>query len=407
MHKETSVRRNSGWLLFSRLTAQGLAILFIAIVARRLGVESFGQFTFIGAVVLIGNTFTNFGTDTYLIREIARAGKVTHILSSTFGLQLLLSTLWVILTMLLYPNSPLLLYSLSLFPLTLFSIATATLRAVERMDLVWMLSLANGLLQLVAAFFSLDIWTLGLFLLCGGLLLAALSYWICSASIPEFRLLPITDIFSLLKLVLPFAVLTLLLVVSQRLGVITVSALLGDAATGIFSSVTRVVDGLKLGHYAVLGALLPMISRGTQAAKQSFRQGFAVLLGLSLCMSFALALFPRFIILILYGDKFSSAIPLLSYLGWSLIPYTISSFISYDLIARGEERALVKATAISLLLFLVLYLGLISMRGLNGAIYAALLGETMQAGIFIIFQRREAMMPPLQVDPIQNDPNIR
>jgi O-antigen/teichoic acid export membrane protein len=70
--KENSVRQNSFWLLFSRLTAQGLAILFIALIARRLGVDDFGQFTFIGAVVLIGNTFTHFGANTYIIRELAR-----------------------------------------------------------------------------------------------------------------------------------------------------------------------------------------------------------------------------------------------------------------------------------------------------------------------------------------------
>jgi len=379
----TSLRRNSFWLLFSRITAQGLAILFIALAARRLGVESFGQFTFIGAVVLIGNTFTNFGTDTYIIREIARVGKITDLVPRALGLQLLLSMFWIIATFFLAPNPPILIYSVSLFPLSIFSVATAALRAFERMDLVWTLSLANGLIQFIAALLSFDLWTLCLFLLIGQLLTAALSYLICAASLPDFSLLPINNVFPLFKLTLPFAALTLLLVLSQRLGVLTVSSLLGDSATGIFSSVARVVDGLKLGHYAILGALLPVISRGTRESKQSFRKGFFLLMGLSLLMAIGLSLFPRIIILILYGDKFASAIQLLALLGWSLIPYTISSFISYDLIARGQENALVKATAISLVVFLVLYLWLISIYNLNGAIYAALVGEIIQALIFI------------------------
>ena len=378
----SSLRRNSLWLLFARLTAQGLAILFIALIARRLGVEAFGQFTLIGAVVLVGNTFTNFGTDTYIVREIARAGKVTDLIPRALGLQLLLSALWVIVTLLIAPNSPLLIYSLSLFPLCIFSVATATLRAFERMDLFWRLTLANGFIQLIAAFLSFDLWTLCFFLLIGQFLAAALSYSICSASLPDFHLFPIKVVFPLFKLTLPFAALTFLLVLSQRLGVLTVSALLGDASTGIFSSVARVVDGLKLGHYAILGALLPVISRGTQESKQSFRKGFVLLIGLTFFVAIALSLFPRLIILVLYGDKFTSAIPLLSLLGWSLIPYTISSFISYDLIARGEENTLVKATAISLMSFLALYLWLISSYDLNGAIYAALFGEIIQAVIF-------------------------
>ena len=385
--KMSSLQRNSFWLLFARLTAQGLAIFFIALTARRLGIEAFGQFTFIGALVLIGNTFTNFGTDTYIIRETARAGKVTSLISRALGLQLLLSACWWLITFLLYPDPPLVIYSLALFPLALFSVATATLRAFERMDLVWTLSLANGLVQVIAALLSADLWTLCMYLLIGQLLIAALSYWICSASLPDFSLLPFNDIFPLFKLTLPFAALTILLVLSQRLGVLTISMLKGDSATGIFSSVTRIVDGLKLGHYAVLGALLPVLSRGTLRSQQSFRKGFVGLMSLSLILAMGLSLFSRFIILVLYGEKFISAINLLAWLGWSLIPYTVSSFISYDLIARGQENALVKATALSLGIYFILYTRLISICDLNGAVYASLAGESIQAIIFILFRK--------------------
>ncbi len=387
----SSLKRNSFWLLFSRITAQGLAILFIALTARRLGVEAFGQFTFIGAVVLIGNTFTNFGTDTYIIREVARAGKVTALIPRAFGLQLLLSALWWGVTHLLRPGAPLLIYSLALFPLAIFSVASATLRAFERMDLVWSLSLANGLIQFIAAVFSSDLWTLCLYLLLGQMISAALAYWICSASLSGFSLLPLNNIFPLFKLTLPFAALTILLVLSQRLGILTLSVLKDDAATGIFSATTRIVDGLKLGHYAVLGALLPVISRGTLESKQNFRKGFILLTGFSLLMAMSLALFSRVIILVLYGDAFSSAINLLALLGWGLIPYTISSFISYDFIARGQETALVQATAISLVIFMVLNIWLISVYNLNGAVYASLISEIMQVVIFIVFRSKSVV----------------
>ncbi len=380
------LRRNSLYLLFARISAQALAILFIALLARRLGVADFGQFTVIAAILLLGNTFTNFGTDTVLIRELNRA-PAPGIIPQTFALQLALTTLWVIVTLLLEPNSPILLYSLSLFPLALISVANAALRAHGRMDLVLALSLTNGTLQIVAAYFSLDIFTLCLYLLTGHFLIAAVSYLLCIASLPHFSLLPLPNFSPLLKLTLPFAALTFLLVLSQRLGVLAASALLGDSATGIFSSVTRIVDGLKLGHYAVLGALLPVISRRTTEAAHSFRRGFILLTSLSLCMAIALAIFPRLIILILYGEEFLSATHLLSILGWSLIPYTVSSFISYDLIARGQEHTLVKATAISLAFYVLLYFWLIPTYQLNGAVYAGLVGEIMQAMIFFFFQK--------------------
>ena len=399
VRKNRSVRQNTIALLFSRLTAQGLAIIFVAILARRFGVETFGQFTFFAALVLIGNTFTNFGTDTYLIREISRAGKITSLLPKAFGLQVILSVLWWLATLFLQPEPELLLYALVLFPLAMISIAMSSLRALERMDLVWTISVANGMVQILAALFSDDFWTLCAYLLVGQLFLAGFSYWICIVSLEAFQLFPINDIRPLLRATLPFAMLTILLVLSQRLGVLSVSLLLNDSSTGLFSSVARVVDGLKLGHYAVLGALLPVISRGTRSAEQSFRSGFGLLMGLSLFMAVGLSLFPRVVILILYGDDFSPAMGLLGVLGWSLLPYTLSSFISYDLIARGKELTLVKATTVSLSVFLVFYLWLISMYGLNGAIYATLAGEVFQAVIFIYFsQRSRTTFPTLTTE---------
>ncbi len=84
----SSLQKNSTWLLLARLTAQALAILFIAITARKLGLDDYGHFAFIASILLIGNTFTNFGTDTFLIRDTARAGHITQFASQALSLQL-------------------------------------------------------------------------------------------------------------------------------------------------------------------------------------------------------------------------------------------------------------------------------------------------------------------------------
>jgi O-antigen/teichoic acid export membrane protein len=380
----SSLRRNSFWLLFARLTAQALAILFIAITARRLGLNDFGHFAFIASILLVGNTFTNFGTDTFLVRDIARAGRITALASQSLFLQLILSVGFCA-AIIFYRDLPLLLYTLALFPLALYSVDNALLRALNRMDLFWLLSLANGIVQVVAAYFSSDVFTLCLFLLIGQIFLSAFSLLICRASLPDFSLLSLKDFRPIFKLILPFAALTILLVLIQRLGVLFVSTSLGDSATGIFSSAARVVDGLKFGHYAILGALLPALSRGSPDSWQSFRKAFFLLVMVSLVFAVTLVIFANPVISILYGKEFLPAVKQLSLLGWSLLPYTISSFISYSLIARGLEFTLVKATAISLLVYVVLYLWLISSSGLSGAIWAALIGECLQAVIFLLF----------------------
>ena len=382
-----SIRRNSFWLLLARLTAQALAILFTAVIARKLGVDDFGKFSFIASLVLIGNTFTNFGTDTFLVREIARAGRITEIAAQALSLQLLLSLLYC-LAMIAFRNTPLLFYSLALFPLAIFSVNNALLRALNRMDLFWRLSLLNGAIQILAAFLSADVLTLCLFLFVGQVLLSAVSYSICRSSLPTFNLFPIKRFDPILKLILPFAALTILLVLIQRLGILSVSAMLDDAATGLFSSITRVVDGLKLGHYAILGALLPALSSGSSASWNSFRRAFILLMAVSLFFSAILTFLASPIILLLYGKDFIQASSLLVLLGWSLLPYTISSFVSYSLIARGYESDVVISALVSLLGNVILYLALIPFAGLRGAIWSALIGECLQASVFTVYYLR-------------------
>ena len=380
----TSLRRNSIWLLLARLTAQTLAILFTIIIARKLGVDGFGQFSFIASLLLVGNTFTNFGTDTFLVRETARADQVTEAAAQSLSLQLLLSALYC-LAMLVFLSTPLFLYSLALFPLAIFSVNNALLRALNRMDLFWFLSLLNGVIQILAAIFSSDVYTLCLFLLFGQIFLSGFSYLICRASLLTFRLFPLKKFSLIFKLILPFAALTILLVLIQRLGVLITSFFLGDSVTGLFSSITRIVDGLKLGHYAILGALLPALSRGNADSWRSFRKAFSLLISISFVFAFVLLVFSKPIILLLYGDDFAQAIQPLALLGWSLLPYTISSFISYDLIARGLEATVVKAAFISLILYLALFLWLIPTKGMNGVVWAALIGECLQGIVFGIF----------------------
>lgn len=379
-----SLRLNSFWLLFTRISAQGLAVIFIALVARRLEPASFGQFTFIAATVFIGNTFTSFGTDTLLIREIAKAGQITALVARAFTLQISLAALWCFAMLMFRTDTPLIIFSFSLFPLSIFSIVSSLLRAFERMDLFWGLNLINGLVQILAAIFSTDLLTLCTSLLIGNILSSFLALRIFSILTPDFSLFPFLDFRPLLPLVLPLAALTTLSVISQRLGVLSVSVLVGDAATGLFSPAARIVDAMKFGHYAMLGALLPALARGALRSKQNYQIAFAALLGLSILLAGTVTFLAHPILYFLFGEKYTPAAGLLIVLVWSLVPYTISAFLSVHLVVLGEESVLLRTTMISLAISIFLFIWLIKQYGLAGAAWAALIGEIIQATILMM-----------------------
>ncbi|MDK1081128.1 MAG: oligosaccharide flippase family protein [Anaerolineae bacterium] len=391
-----SLRKNTFWLLLARLSTQGLGLIFLAVVARRLVVADFGQFTAFASILLVGNTFTTFGTDTLIIRETARTQKITPLITSTIALQLALAVLWLLVTLALRPSLPLLLYSLALFPLAFFSVFSALLRAFERMRLFWGLSLAAAGLILIPAFVSHDLLTLCIWLLGGQILIAIIAAGICSASLPDFRLPPILDFSKLLKATWPFAALTTIAILSQRLGTLTLYSLTGDVSTAYFSSAARIVEGLKIGHFAVLGALLPALARVGSELRGDFRLSLIYMLGLSGLLAWGVTMVARPLITLLYGAPYIPAANLLQILIWSLLPYTISAFISVELVANGAERGLLTATAISFLIFIFLYIVLIRAFGLVGAVWAGLSGEFLQAGVFVWVRKRYVLAKILE-----------
>src|SRR2546426_14162 len=156
-----SVTRNATWLAVGRVAGQLLSAVLAIVLARGLGTVGFGQYAFVGAIVLLANVFTTFGTDGLIIREIAgRREDPAALATRVVELQLLLSVGSVIVIVggaSLLPGrsagtiAALRIYALSLFPLALYGVFAAALRGWERMDLYAQLTIATAALQTGAA----------------------------------------------------------------------------------------------------------------------------------------------------------------------------------------------------------------------------------------------------------------
>src|SRR5512145_2616234 len=130
MNLFTRLARNSLWLLLARVGAQSSMVIVTYLLARRLGTAGFGEYAFIATAIMIGNTLTTFGSDMYLVREIAAKADFSE-LSSVLVLQLILSCLFIGFVFLLAPYLPnqtpesilaLKVYSFALIPLAFFTV---------------------------------------------------------------------------------------------------------------------------------------------------------------------------------------------------------------------------------------------------------------------------------------------
>lgn len=412
------VGKNSIWLLLAKLVTQLQLLGLTILIARRLGEATFGQYALISSVVVLGNVFTTFGTDTLLIRQTARARQVdVPELPAALTLQLILSVLFIagiwLWTAVSHPmtgefSGAVRLYALSLLPLAFFSVFTAVLRGFERMDLYLVAGFGSSIVQLIIVWVALMIGG-GLFEIMGALLMVQListifTYALCKMGVPDFAIhfdLSFRNVLSLLKAAWPLALLSVLGVAYLRLGIFSLSILGSDTQTGLFSAVSRIVEALKFGHIALLGALLPALS-GLHAIPSTtrlekvevsrlFKQSAAGLLVLGMAGAITLALLAHPLIVFIYGTRYQAAEPAMRLLAWVLVPYSASSVLTIDLIARGKERSVTAALGISLAAGIALNLVWVPGLGLQGACLAALAAECIQAvllGSYFIYLRK-------------------
>lgn len=405
---------NTFWLLVGRIAAQSLGVLFTIVVARRLGEIGLGQYAFIAALVMVGNVFTTFGLDTYLIREVARERlNNPAILAAALWIQLGLSALFILAINLRLPylsnKTPetllaLRLYSLALIPLAFTTIFSAVLRAHQRMDL-----------YVFAAAFAAAAQTLGALaiLSTGGRLLelawvllgvqglgAGVTGWLCLSSMPGFTFGWRTErevIGRMLRQSWPLALLAVLGVIYQRLEVLLLSGLAPDAVTGWFSAASRVGEAVKLGHYALLGALFPVLSAlkfepgferislnsdrvyRTSVQAPFYQSSIRFLYLFSLIAACMLTIFAGPLISLLYGSAYAPSAAALRILAWSLLPYSYAAQASLKLVTGGKEQIVVQGLLTGLAASSIASFLMIPGWGLAGACWAVVIGETFHA----------------------------
>jgi O-antigen/teichoic acid export membrane protein len=403
------VRLNSIWLLLARLITQAALVISMVLIARTLGVVVFGQYAFVAALIVLGNVATTFGTDTLLIREVARdrrdsAGRA----GAALWLQLALSLSWLIVVVIVTPSmidqsaeviQAVKVYSLSLIPLAFFTVYAAVLRAYERMDLYLLLSAGVAIMQLIGVWWVLQSnrSLLSLVMMFNGVQLVAAIFAgvVCRRRLPTVHFQWTIDrrqLFHIVRLAWPFALLGALAVIYQRLGVLMLSALGTAADTGWYAAASRIIEPVKILHFAVLGALLPALAHLTssttdpqqaQLAARVFQRSLRFLLAISVLVVLFVMAFAEPMVTLLFGVAYTPSAALIKILAVSLIPYTISAAWSVRLVAQGQERRVMWTLALSLAVAFSLNRWLIPVYGSSAAALTVVISESVFAAALL------------------------
>ena len=95
---------------------------------------------------------------------------------------------------------------------------------------------------------------------------------------------------------------------------------------------------------------------------------------------------------LLFGADYLPAVPALRILAWTLVPYTVTTFLSLAFLAAGHERPVLRGLVAGLLALTALNLLLVPRAGLVGASLAFLAAETAQAAVLGAQQLRSSVL---------------
>ena len=405
--------RHSVWLLLGRLGTQVGVALFTVILARRLGSAGFGEYAFVAAIIFVTNALSTFGTDMLLVREIAAQNDLSR-LPAALLLQLILSALVIAATWLWAEQIPnqgaetvlaLRIYVLSLIPLAFFTVFTTALRGKQHMGAYLVVNLISAILQLGAGLVpNLNIDSLFVLLCMVQAVLAVFTGILCVLLIPGFwqawRHAALLSS-SFLMDVAPLALLTVMTILYQRLSVLALSLMTASEQVGLFSAAARIVEASKTVHLGIFAALYPAMSQaGSDAINRSawdnpFKWSWRILLAGAVLIALMLYSTSTLLIQILYGGQFRVSAPILQILAWTIIPFTINTYLTLSYLASNQEWVVGRAFAAGLLGLLILNLGLIPLYGPQGSAWASLIAECIQSIILLagrksIFQVKEA-----------------
>jgi O-antigen/teichoic acid export membrane protein len=198
----------------------------------------------------------------------------------------------------------------------------------------------------------------------------------------------------LVREALPVAAAVAMNVVYLRLLVVLVSLIATDVATGLFATSFRVFEMLVGLPTLVLAIALPALAAHLADDRERFAYGLqrltevALLLGLFQALVVAALAEPA--IVLLYGEEYRDAGPLLAIQAAALVPVFLAQAWTLGLVTLRRQRAVAVANGVALAFVLALGAALVASNGPEGAAVAAVATEALLAVLLLAALLRSA-----------------
>ena len=392
---------NTAWL-FSEQILRMVAGFFVGVwVARYLGPEKFGIFSYALAFVSIFQGIAKLGLDGILVRDLVKEPEKKDIyLGTSFWLKFFAGIIIFIIVLIvsyfasdnlqtfIYINiisAGLIFQSFEVIDFYYQATVQAKYISIRKMIQLFLSSSIKLIFILVKA----DLIWFVLVTLFDSISLAVFSWLIYkSQRLPNFiKYFELNTAKRLLKDSWPLVFSSIAIAVYMRIDQVMIKNLLGDREVGLYSAAVKLVEVWYFIPMIITQSLFPAIVSKYNDKPEFFRRLVilsAVMGYIGLFISIILSLSSYFIIKMLYGEKFLDAAPILSIASFIIFISFWMSGVSRRQAIDMQKLALF-ATILSAVANIILNFIFIPIYGVRGAALVSVLNQFIAGPFFAFF----------------------
>lgn len=413
-HSGLRILKNAISLAIAKISVPFLSFFFIMYAARLLGVEEFGQYVLVQTYFQLFLAFCIDGLNTIITRDIAKYPEQTNrYLNGAYAIVFLVflaSNIILISIAFLFNYQPdtrmaIFVVGLSLLPAAAATMCEAAFVAFEKAGYVTVGAITENIIRLLISFLLLTL-GFGILSLFITLLITRTLLLIYYLAILNWRITPmkfqieLDFIKNLIRTWVVFTLQSWVTTMYDKMDVIFISRFRGVSAVGIYGAAEKLRYPFSIMTTSFTLAIFPHFSRLYEQSKEAFERTTQRIMKYALVVmvfgTVIVAVFAQEIIILLYGEEYITAVPVLRVLILIQLPELLINLLSRILFSRNEQKKVLKAAVIGLVLKASLALILIPIWGVIGAAAGYLASATIACSIyFVMALTKEQRLPIL------------
>ncbi len=399
------LKKNTSWSMVGEIWFKGITLLTTIMIARSLGDELFGVYTFILATLQLLQILIDFGLPLVIVRDLNQhITNTKQYIGSLLSLKLVLALLslgglWIVAQFINKPQDVIrLLYVQGIF-VTLYSFNTflvALFRAKEHFKYEALIKIIDGIILLALVTWAVTVGTVAAIVF-AFLAMMILSVLITTLAIGKVYFWPIftfdtTIIRTTLKQAWPLALANMFVIVYFRIDAVMLSLMHGDIATGWYNAAYQLLYTLIFIPAFAMVSFFPKMSQLVNTARDDFKklykQSFLFMFVLATVLMGCVFIASEKIILIAYGEAFIESVSVMKILTLGVFMSFLAHVWLFTLTALKQQAIYTWAVGIGMGMNILLNVIFIPKYSLYAAAWTTVATEVLTGLIIFVACQR-------------------